>query len=92
MVLLNPADGFVNSVSNFIFTFQYGSIKSATEHVPVPELTHFTFQYGSIKSVENDKAVYYENFFTFQYGSIKSISSRQHKPYNIGLYIPVWFY
>ena len=56
----------------FLFTFQYGEIKSLARLARLARTHRFTFQYGEIKSQCADHSPTDDPRFTFQYGEIKS--------------------
>ncbi len=90
MALLKLEEGEWMDYDLFVFTFQYGSIKTSNPYTDPLLTIKFTFQYGSIKTVAILIKLGSMILFTFQYGSIKTLSST-HKPCTMP-YIPVWLY
>ena len=60
------------AVVYFLFTFQYGEIKSRDKLRCTAPMVGFTFQYGEIKSWRHWQLQIGVLWFTFQYGEIKS--------------------
>ena len=60
----------------FLFTFQYGEIKSCAVAKACHVTLIFTFQYGEIKSCGCLKASSESKEFTFQYGEIKRMLTK----------------
>jgi len=73
MVLLKPLFDYLNDLSEDIFTFHYGLIKTSVSNVKTDSINSFTFHYGLIKTPNIYLLLFYIKSFTFHYGLIKTM-------------------